>query len=191
MGGTRALVILKDGTAYINGAAAAHTFLAALVPTLGRPRDPVPDDEDPDIEFDLMRTFKKKIKAIASEVGDQICLTAAIGRPCESGGDAYRAARCEAPRLANGVRRSARASGRAKHDMSDVIHRAPVMSGIEEHTKHMEAKIDQTLELIQSLTTKIEDKMLPDDISNADTALSASVSGLAPPPSKVGQYGWW
>ena len=178
MGGTRALVTIKDGATYINDAASANSFLAALVPTLACSSAPSTVDEDGDVELDLIRTFRKKIKVIASEVGDQICLTSATGKPCETGGDAYRAARCEAPRLADGVRRSARASGRAKHDMSDVIHRAPLTF---EHIKHVEDKIDQLLVSMQSLVDKMVERQLPEDIATEDMAPDVSPQALTFP----------
>ena len=58
---------------------------------------------------------------MAGEVGSQVAVSAATGVACESGSKAYRVARSHAPQLANGIRQEVRASGAARHDLSDVV----------------------------------------------------------------------
>ena len=120
MGGTRAHLTIRGGTVYVNDANIAQSFLASLVPSLSPTGINLTTDSD-DVKPALVESFKQRVKAVAAEVADQIAFSASTQVPWESGGMTYRVARASAPRMANSFRSATRASGRAKHDMKEVV----------------------------------------------------------------------
>ena len=117
MGGSGALVTIRDNITYINDVNMAKYHLDRLASSAG-----ASGEADGDVvEGSLVKTFVKKVRAVAGEVGSQVAVSAATGVACESGSKAYRVARSHAPQLANGIRKEVRASGAARHDLSDVV----------------------------------------------------------------------
>eukprot|EP00929_Paragymnodinium_shiwhaense_P035719 TRINITY_DN19254_c0_g1_i1.p1 TRINITY_DN19254_c0_g1~~TRINITY_DN19254_c0_g1_i1.p1 ORF type:complete len:234 (+),score=38.67 TRINITY_DN19254_c0_g1_i1:93-794(+) len=115
MGGARALITVRAGISYINDETIAQRYIELLAQhaTLPQASDEVSDD--------LVLDFKKRMKAVGSEVASQMAVTVATNIACPSGGKAYRAARKVAPQQAEDIRRSTRSSGHAKHELSGLV----------------------------------------------------------------------